>query len=331
MKNRQINTPEQFANTLKELSSLLGLEFIIEGYDTYIIVNNERKKMDYFNGLFYTEEGDKVIVFNQKFTPMFLSNSCLIDIYVKDGEDRYYYRLQQELSPAASGSTAELPNITFYEYIKGKSHVFYGNKDHIEMIESDTLITDIYNHIIRFEGLELPTYTKKMDKEYNSFLFGTNSEWHYQNFPICKLKTIKGKKGHSHNLYELFNTMIFNESTCIYNYKRGCNFDLLPFIDSSNRKSIINVSDNVSNDGQIPSQYCDYLLSIIKNKAAISCVNNSVNHFRNSKAWPFIEKYFQSKLEIINQIKKEEKIIEASYIEDVLFSNPEQSKGRIIK
>ena len=80
MENRQITTPEQFANTLKELSSLLGLEFIIEGDDTYIIVNNERKKMDYFNGLFYTEEGDKVIVFNQKFTPMFLSNSCLICI-----------------------------------------------------------------------------------------------------------------------------------------------------------------------------------------------------------------------------------------------------------
>ena len=174
-------------------------------------------------------------------------------------------------------------------------------------------------------------YTEKMDKEYNSFLFGTNSEWHHQNFPICTLKTIKGKKGHSYNLYELCNTMIFNESTCVYNYKRGCNFDLLPFIDSSNSKSIINVSDNVSNDGQIPSQYYTYLLSIIKNKAAISCVNNSINHFRNSQAWAFIEKYFQSKLEIINQIQSEEKIIEASYIEDVLFSNPEQPKGRIIK
>ena len=225
MEKRQIETEEDFNSVLNEISALLGYRFETDGYDTYIISAGERKKMREYRRYYFIEDAGKEICFNQIFTPMSFSTSALIDIYVKDGEDRYYYRMQQELRPAASNSTPELPDITFYEYVNGKSHVFYANQDYFETIESDTLINDISNHIIRFEGVTSPIYTEGMDKNFTGVQLGKYSEHNNKYYPLCKLDTIRGKEGKFNYLNTIAGTLAYSKGIRRYSYNQEFLFD----------------------------------------------------------------------------------------------------------
>jgi len=303
MESKRINSEKEFIGKIHELGGLFGFDFESDDNGIFITINGKKTKMEFSSkGFFYIENMSQKICFNQMFIQRLLGTSCLIEIYVTNGKDRAYCKFDQGLCAAPSGTTGELPNFTFSEYVNGKTHTFFSNVHQIETMEADTLINPIYDKIMFFENLQLSNINKQINNNFTRFLFGVNSEIKNCYVPLVQLDIIRKKVEHSFKLFSSEFSIIYNEWLNIYKYNSAITCYSIPFIDKIYSKTLKQTCEFV-NELPLPEKYSVQLLSIVRKKDAIDCFDNTINYFSNSIAWPYISKYYLDSIEYIRSMQ----------------------------
>ena len=300
MDNIKIKNKNEFVEKIHELSMIFGFDFESNGNDTFIVISGKKLKMEYSpKGFFYIEHNNHKICFNQMFTERLFGTSCLIEIYVTNGKDRTYCKFDQELRPAPSGSTLELPNFTYCEYASGKTHTFFANAHQLETIESDTLTNLMYDKIMHFENKELSNSNNQLNGNYTRFLFGVNSEMKNRYNPIVQLDLIRRKLGHSFTLFGSDSLINYSESINVYKYDPSITFYGIPYIDKDYSKTLKSESESVTGLS-LSKKLSNRAVSIVRRKESVNCFNNTINYFNNNIVWPYISNYY---LDLIDYVK----------------------------
>ena len=306
MYNKRITSDQEFICKIHELATLFGFDFEINANETFIIVNGKRLKMEVSpKDFFYIENNNYKICFNQMFAQRLLETSCLIEIYVTNGKDRTYCKYDQELYPAPSGTTLELPNFTFCEYSNGKTHTFFSNMHQLETIESDALINPIYDKMLLFENAKLANSNKQVNSNFTRFLFGVNSEIKKHYAPLVQLDMIRKKLGHSFKLFCSEFSITYSEWLDVYKYNPSKTFYSIPCMDKIYSKALKSECEFLTGL-TLPKKYADRLLSIVRRRESVDCVNNTINYFSNSIVWPYISNYYLDLIEYVKNLQNDE-------------------------
>ena len=295
-----VETEEQYYDTLNEITNIYGFIVSFANNDIYISINNKKYKMDKENDYYFIFIDGKKICLKSLYIPRMLSTGVLIEVYITDGKDREYVRLEQELSPQTGMDS--LSRFTINSYVYGKSNLLFSNGCILEVMESNCLNSLMYSKIEEYEGIDNLEFPKEMKKrEATRFLFGINS---VPVTPIVELDKITGLKKKTLYLKNVDYTRIYYE---FINYFKTCNnalLEIIPFLEMNKSKTIVQKVEGLVKLSE--EEWNNLFLSIVKKETSTTCFNNVLNYYKNHRAFPYIMNHFSEVIKCLQRIQEDD-------------------------
>lgn len=318
----KIRTEEEFKNKLDEIGQIFGVKFTLIDRDVYMTgESREDIKMENMGNHYCGFLNGKKICMRYIFSPHFFSTSVLIEVFSSDGKKRDCCRIEQELSPQSG--IREYPTFTFNSYQDDTTYLFYSNSFLIE-----TAITRGQN-IHMFEAIrkyENNGSVKKMDRiaarfvkpDITRFLCGVDDS-EGELYPQAQFEMYKGYRGHHYRLSVLAgNCRIYQDIKNLYKYNPNGFYAIIPFFD----RDYLGETQYLEDISKLtPEEWDNFFSSIVQNRDAITCFENTIEHFNNHPVSSYICKYYLPLIDIIRSLQSGTITDEKPFVKALTNSN----------
>ncbi len=300
----KIRTEVDFINKLNDIGEMFGVRFYLRGRDVYMTDAEGKQVKMQNNGSHYSGKiNGKEIGFNYIYSEHCFSTSVLIEVFANDGKKRDFCRIEQELRPQ-SGIRA-YPSFMYNSFQNGKTYLFYSNSFLIETIITSGMNTHMFEAVKKYENdgniKSVDRVTARFAKpDISRFLCGVD-DGEGAIYPQAEFEMYKGAKGHHYKLWVLAgNCRIYQAITGMYKYDPEGFYAMVPFF-----KRECKGEDQYIEDVHPLTQeaWNNLLLSIIQNKGAISCFEETMKYCDKSIASSFIYENYASLIDAVRGLQ----------------------------
>lgn len=300
----KINTEEEFKHKLDEIGQIFGVKFNLTDRDVYMTNESGKTvKMD-TNGYYYCGFlNGKKICMKYMFEPHCFSTSALIEIFSSDGKKRDCCRIEQELQPQSG--IGSYPTFTYNSYQDGKTYLFYSNSVLLETCITSGVNIHMFEAIKKYENNNNIKSVDRLAARFNKpnitrFLCGVDNR-RGECCPQAQFEKCIGHRGHNYKISILEgDCKIYQDISYSYKYNPEGFFAIIPFFECEylgEKQYLESVNDLTQED------WNNLFLSIIQNREAIKCFEDTINYFNNTSASSYIYKYFSTVIELVRGLQ----------------------------